>query len=1485
MAFNPNQYRSIFEKRYGAGSYNAGLSSAREIGTKRAEAEFAKSEYERRKKEAEAKTYMDALASWSEPVDNSLTKRDGSALTLEGMRREGAYRTEQEIRNDPYLQEQIKAKGYSVDDYVNSLYDKLSNGQFRSKREFNEFSKGLNKGAEKKDQDIASKYGIDLNTTPKKAAKNKDDEGPSLWKDITTPLKQFGKGVKNIFDGDKETEFSDAFKELVDIGMQTERSPITKEATRGLARIANTGTLGTLDQAYKKTNEGERASQFTNVDRGTAGKVADFGYDALGYLVPGMGAYGAVRGAGLGLKSGSQGLNRLRQLAQEGAITGAGIGAAEVGVREALNSDDTSAADNLKHIALGGALGAVADPALFGLGRLAQGQLSRFARGDVPQYTGRPSEASLSRLQTASNPNISGQSDAFFDRLSQSAVPRGVMTPGDQLSLANRARRSEIDAYNQELNDAVEQQFQYLRNSMGQGTQPGGLVRNQEGYVTGAYGRVSNNPKWYQDFYAENGRRPNNQELRALAEQQVREGFEDTVGSLPPWQPKAVQEIDDQITELSRMIDMDPAQEPALRPILEALEQDKAEVLKRYENINNVPVAATNEPSLAKLSALRNPEPPQPNLNRLRAGRDFEPIEAAIPDDGGPLLRGEPIDRTPVDIQNPKEIVKRQINKDGKREKTKWSFDKAYTAWVDDLFPLEKATKQLGKNNLKIDEDPYKMARLARGVSGKAETYLQGGVYNANGQKIGASLKEIIKPIETKIDDFMAYSTSKRALDYDKKGLTAGIKPKDLNGINDYQLAEATIRQIEAESPEIKVVHEELIKYNNRLMDDLVDAGVLSKESVESIRAENPNYIPMFRVQDKKVRGFEPLTNPKRTYANLGEPVKKRTGSEREIINPIESIVKNTYLMLNMAERNKVGRSLLELAEQADNTNNPWVRVVKQDKGLSVDDVGRSLDEANAQLNDGNADAVDNLFKGEGNKVYVYRDGQRVEMELQEDLYKAMLSLDTQKQNFFIKMLAVPTRMLRTGAVLSPDFGPVNIFRDQLSALINSKYGFIPFVDMARGLKSVLKQDDIYQSWKNSGGANSVLSTLDREYLQQDIRKLVKQSLLDNVKQRSKSPIQTLLEPLRKVSEITEEATRVGEFKKGLKKGASPQEAAFASRDLIDFNRAGNLGRQYNQVTAFFNAAVQSMDKLARTIKEKPAQATVKAMTGITLPSVVAYYHNKDKEWYKEIPQREKDLFWHFEIDDQIFKLPKPFEAGIIFGTSFERFLDFLETEDPAAFDEFGKTVRSAFTPSWIPTAIQPWIEVYANKSIHFDSPIVPRREQDMLPEDQYGPYQSQLSKGLGKLMKKSPRKLEHVYKGYTGGLGKYALMGTDAVAELSGNERPELPDRGLADAPILNRFVVKNLEGNNQSVNDFYERMDKLKRENLSAKKNNPNHENSEGYKDFNRLGREISDLQALKRDIIDNQNMDGKQKAEEIRKIDLAITQIAKLAVKIPN
>ncbi|WNS74230.1 LPD38 domain-containing protein [Bacillus sp. DTU_2020_1000418_1_SI_GHA_SEK_038] len=1507
--FDENKYKKIFESRYGAGSFDVGLSNARSIGATKAKADFEKQDYQRRLKEYQkAQKEASKQSLWSDNLENNtLIKRDGSTLTLDDMRSQGAYRVGEEIRNDPYLQAQVKEKGFSVSEYINSLYDKLSNGQFRSEREYKEFSKSLQKEANKKPTtaDLIAQY------SNEPAEKKGFD---ALKKNDSKPQKGFLGKVGDFLtskdvDGDGER---DGMLGLADRFL----APISKGATEFIApgnaeRMAQNAPDNPVVKAAQK-------------DRGLETKILNTGGLLAAAIAPYGQAYKLANHALNKVPAFSKIANPYGQKAITGGLAG---GIAEGGisaVNEMVNSEAYDMKDHAIRTGIGLTAGAVLDPAMHGIYNLIKGaraaknvrpQTEELLALPAPKETPIPAPAKPLGLPEPQlqlpGPRVKPNSETFNNAFKQ---PNGLSSPIPQMPDVMRiaAKRGEFEQAGVNFAQSgkhtpksrpdltpIETPIDHL--SRGQ-VYWQGRYEEFARHVNDNYDMNRMTPEALEDLWSQFARYDEPIRLEQAVDLAYPKGFE----SPPAPKPEPIPEPP------KRTIKDDLREDPLVNEKIKALFPPK----KPEPKISRL---ATLDEMFKHAEDLAPPKQPEPSFDALRFSRPqdslvkqfsqsqktipkgwnkadikntpvmsgkttkgFEAISASKAKEPK-IIRGTPVDRTPIDINNPKEIVKQQIDTTGKREKSKWSFDKVYTALVSDLHAVNKATKDLGGKGIKIENDPHKLAQLARGVAGKAETYLNGGVFNEQGQKVAKSLKEIIKPIENKIDDFLAYTTSKRALDYDQKGLTAGIKPKNVEGMNDYQLAEAAIRQLEAESPAFKEHQKELVKYSQTLMKELKESGYYTDDAIEQIFKDNPNYIPMNRVQEPRVRGFEPIS-PKKKFASLTNPVKQRTGSEKPIINPVESLVKNTYVITNIAERNKVGVALHDLIKSAPK-DNMWGRitnVTKQDS--SIDNLSSVLDDATIQMTDGRTDAIDNLFKGEGNKVYVYKDGQKIEMELQEDLYKAMLSLDAQKQNVFLNVMGIPARSLRAGAVLSPDFGPVNIFRDQLSAFVNSKYGFIPFVDMAKGMKSVLKKDSDYWLWKQSGGANSVLSTLDREYLQQDLRKMIKQTAWQKTKNVARSPIKSALEPLRKLSEITEESTRVGEFKKGLKKGATPKEAAFSSRDLIDFSRAGNIGRQYNQVTAFFNAAVQSMDKLARTFKEHPVKAPVKAITSITLPSVVAYYYNHDQEWYREIPQRERDLFWHFKAGDQIYKLPKPFEAGVMFGTSFERLLDSMKTNDPKAFEGFGKTVREAFTPNWIPTAFLPWIEVFGNKSIHFDSPIVPRREQDMLPEDQFGPYQSEISKKFGAIAKKSPRKAEHVFKGYTGGLGNYALKLTDLGAKLGGVERPEMPDRGIADMPVLNRFVVKNLDGNNQSVNDFYKRMEKLRRENLSAKKHNPDHENSETYQTINKLSKEISELQAAKRAVIDDPNMSGKEKTEVIKRIDQAITQIAKAGNRIP-
>jgi hypothetical protein len=45
MAFDENKYKSIFESRFGSGSYESGLANARKMGQLKAQAAYAKKQF------------------------------------------------------------------------------------------------------------------------------------------------------------------------------------------------------------------------------------------------------------------------------------------------------------------------------------------------------------------------------------------------------------------------------------------------------------------------------------------------------------------------------------------------------------------------------------------------------------------------------------------------------------------------------------------------------------------------------------------------------------------------------------------------------------------------------------------------------------------------------------------------------------------------------------------------------------------------------------------------------------------------------------------------------------------------------------------------------------------------------------------------------------------------------------------------------------------------------------------------------------------------------------------------------------------------------------------------------------------------------------------------------------------------------------------------------------------------------------------------
>ena len=325
---------------------------------------------------------------------------------------------------------------------------------------------------------------------------------------------------------------------------------------------------------------------------------------------------------------------------------------------------------------------------------------------------------------------------------------------------------------------------------------------------------------------------------------------------------------------------------------------------------------------------------------------------------------------------------------------------------------------------------------------------------------------------------------------------------------------------------------------------------------------------------------------------------------------------------------------------------------------------------------------------------------------------------------------------------------------------------------------------------------------------------------------------------LRIATEFFENATRLGEFQKAynnaIKKGLSHKQAVerggFESRNItIDFQKMGAKVGAWNAISAFFNARIQGYSKLYDTFKnpETRAKALYIAGASITLPSILLWIANHDDERYKELPQWQKDLFWIIITgegkDTTVWRIPKPFELGYVFGTLPEKALDFIQTKDPTAIKNFIKDLAfdNATSILPIPDIAKPLIEAWSNKSLFTKKPIVPRSLEGVLPEYQYTEYTSETSKILGKLIRQisgeysgisSPARIESTINNWTGTLGRTFVSVLDKALIASGVvDDPIKPTQTLADIPIIRAFIVRTPSAGSEYITTFYNKYDKV--------------------------------------------------------------------------
>ena len=851
---------------------------------------------------------------------------------------------------------------------------------------------------------------------------------------------------------------------------------------------------------------------------------------------------------------------------------------------------------------------------------------------------------------------------------------------------------------------------------------------------------------------------------------------------------------------------------------------DRAKAKREFpEFYNHFTEAIAKEPELNgitnKLSQLVHEWHRQGGAERVKGSISFESkgkVSQAI----DAVKRGEA-----------KDVIKKALND-------------VYTKAVDELNPLkdlvEEVERQTGEK-IAFDDNPYMQAWLARGWVGKAETLIEHGAPE-HGIK---SLKDILKGIgEKEHKDFSAYLVALHDLDLHKNKQKATF---------DYT-EDAAVLGKHAGNERFQKAATAIYKYQDYMLQMLVKEGMLTAKAYHTMRKMYPHYIPFFR--DMSDAGMQSFLSGGKGFIDVSSPVKRFKGSTRDIIDPLESIVKNTFQFYNAVERNHVGRTFAKLADK---------------KG-----VGQIVERVH-----GNKAKTDNTFN-------VWENGEKVTYETTPELIQTMRMLDKEQSNMVVKILSYPASWLRAGATLSPEFILRNPVRDMIGASIYSKHGFIPVVDTFKGLALFLKKGELYWDYMKSGAAHAAMVSLDRDYLGGQLRDIMSRD------SKATKLIKNPLELLRAMSEATEMATRLAEYdnaRKGYtglgnrlfgkdRKPLTAREAALESRDItLDFSRRGTHTKRLNQITAFFNATIQGADKMARAFKEDPRGMTVKTMLYITLPSVLLWYMNKDDERYQELPQWEKDTFWIIPGKENMYRIPKPFEAGVLFGTSFERMLQYFDdaknNRKSVGFKGYGERVMDSLAPGLIPTGAIPVLEYMTNHSFFRQRSIIPQSQENLPARLQYGANSSEVAKFVGDKINVSPYMVDNTIRGLGGGLAGLGLSAVDAASGAKENNA----SKKWYETPGLRGFTAAPYQSSNsvQRVYDDYKEQEKLHNEfKLTGQR-------PEGYdaKEFAKLKNasdSLKNLNKASKAIINNERMSGDQKREQLDKINMRKANIAR-------
>ncbi len=775
----------------------------------------------------------------------------------------------------------------------------------------------------------------------------------------------------------------------------------------------------------------------------------------------------------------------------------------------------------------------------------------------------------------------------------------------------------------------------------------------------------------------------------------------------------------------------------------------------------------------------------------------------------------------------------------------KSAISKVYDTMWDNKAPMTQFVREMGKAikeregalvDLKAADNPEILLRLSERSRQAATLNLQYGVRGyhetfAEGPSLVDAIAEALgeqswwgKYNEGKRKDFSAYLVARRA-DYLWDKHNAGLLPNPPVAFSQADAKQAMIDLVAAH-PNFANASNMVHQYTRQILKKAFDGGLLTPERYAKL-LEEEFYVPFMRdMRDKPVIGTgmgQGAEGPGTTAI-----VRKMRGSARDIIDPLESIMGQTFLIERTLAHNDIIKTMANLAKRGGIEGGQYVEPVPpQQLKLMVADleqaianrakvIGMDADEAKqliAALGGLDGDAIKgNYFVMErtaanGEPIVFYREGGELKavrvMSEKEGLplYELLTAAPPVVTDIWANILTLAGSVKRSSIITNPTFMVSNYIRDQMAAAL-LRPDYVPFIGGARGIADEWRQANNAILYAYAGGVagGRAVGVVDQA-VERDINALARKGY-------SVTRVPNIHE-LKEFASFTEAGTRNSIFgtvyEQGLRKGLSSYEAmveaAFQAQDLLDFSRHGSRTLWLRQFLPFFNAHLQGLDKARRVMIEPLFRERVfqrdtaefnnalltwgKAGAAGAALGVIYAAVMSESEAYKDASPMLKGTHLVVPFGNKLYLIPKPFELGLGF-TMGEYGWHALAEKDPRAMRMLREAAWDVIKPP-DPIAdmpiVTPALELGLGKSWFTGRDIVPEALQRLPSEQQFTDRTSELGKYIGRTIGVSPIKVDYAVASV------FATWGRDVMA-MSQGVSENTPAASLDDAVFFRRWV-----------------------------------------------------------------------------------------------